>query len=1633
MFIDEFQAKIWRDKYQYKDETFDGFCNRISSNIFPEDESKKNYLHSLLSDFKVLFGGRINSNIGVEEQGLTLFNCFIESISQGPDSLIGIVDMLSKYVLTLKTEGGVGFCADFFRPSRTIIRKIGVASPGPIKFLEGFDKFSEVITSGSVDKDNCFQGKPSKNSIRKGATMITMSCSHPDIEEFITAKAIPNKLTKMNMSVLVTDDFIKAVKDDLDWDLWYPDINYEKYDSEWDGNLKRWKEKGYPIVIYKTVKASYLWDVIMKNSHRRNEPGILFIDNARKMNNLHYLNGEMLSSNPCVVEGTLVATSNGLTPVENLKVGDSIQTTLGFGDIKEIKVYEEEDIYRVNFSDGFYQDVTKGHIFHTMLKGTESRKKWHNDRRLSDIDNSYFVRKERYKSFPNIDNTLDRNDGLLIGLYLGDGSYSNYNNFNIAANIEEDNSYIEELFAAKGGSFRIDKSEGNAIRYYSTFNNEYIKSLFHRLQIGPNGKIINIEKLLNTNKDFIVGLIDGLISSDGDVNLNGNYPQVRFTNTSMDLHNLLKHLMLFVGADYKLYNSKKVGEKSVIYGREVYRTKNCPTGIIDNDSILNLFNALSFLSHKDKNDKLLTVVKNNQLNGVKWKTLIKNIEHIGKGKVYDIYEPNADDWNHEGYVSRGCGEVIATTGIEYLNGEPVEMGDVCNLGSINLTKFYDVETRAFCVKELKAAVDIMVRALDNVIDISDYPLLIYENAAKYKRKVGVGFMGLGSLMMMMNVRYGSDECIDILHAILKEFINQAYQTSALIAKEKGPFTLYSDRLLDAGFVGNSNVLTKDTLDLIKKYGLRNSALSAIAPNGSTSIVVGNVSGGVEPVFAKEFFRWNRVEGKKVDFNYPKVHLGEWYETDYFKEDTIADEKVLVSLDGDYRIDKNTGLCERVVIMDYGYKIAKDRGFKNVATATELSVEEHLKVLSTVAHYIDQSVSKCIEMNHRIYTNRGLKKIGDLSTCRNPDTFEKMDDAISVRTISGVKNISSFYYNGFVNGKKIITDNGMELSGSSTHRIKVLDKDFNLIWKSLSDIEIGDITPIQLKQDISSELTINKILDRRFEKPKGCMSINIPTQLSRNLLWWLGCVYADGNVNSKGVHLTQVGGTTLDRFIEISRELFNYNVVLVKDNRRDNLFTASINSKVLSEWMNYIEFNKEKISELVFCSTPLMKKSFVEGMTLDGYISNTTVCIKTDKSIDIIKDLQLICAAIGIPTYYRTSYNKTYKRDYYILCVSPGNLKSMSNFVFPEQHKQEAFEALYNARAYNSRNVYDSAYLRFPISESMVTKVGSIEKRVTTSGPLYNVMHRIFADAKAHMSLTLEQLFVVFNFDGEIPAPFTEKYLFTKISEVRDVRIETADIEVEEEHNYIVDGFLSHNTISLPSDISFEDFKSLYTNIHSYGIKGCTTYREGSSVAVLETQRKEQKKTIEKQQEEFLDSFKGQENGDVIFHNIQLPDEYPEKGYILRSDGGRKYYLSVAFKDKACTRPFAIFVNTNNKEDNVLTFNALEKLEEIAIFKGINNNFIEETKKKYASQRNPVKICRMLGLLLRHNIDVATIVKGLSELDAIVGTFVFHITKFLGRFMEEHEVTGMVCPECGGKSMRFYEGCISCTCGYSRCG
>lgn len=304
-FTNEFSEEVWANTYKIDNEaTLQDTFNRIAKGLSALEKDKEKWekiFGELLSDFKFVPGGRILSNIGRENLQTTLYNCFVSAVQdlniKDPDSIEGIYAMLAKQAQTLKSEGGYGVNGSWIRPEGSYVQGIASRTPGVLKFMELWDKSSEVITSGCVKTlDERRPGE--KIKIRKGAQMLVLEVWHPEIEEFIIAKQTPNRLTKFNMSVGVTEGFMDAVQKNADWDLCFPDTTHTNYKKTWNGNIEKWRSDGNPVIVHKTIKAVDLWNSITKATYDKAEPGILFIDLCNELNPINYAE-DVRCTNPC--------------------------------------------------------------------------------------------------------------------------------------------------------------------------------------------------------------------------------------------------------------------------------------------------------------------------------------------------------------------------------------------------------------------------------------------------------------------------------------------------------------------------------------------------------------------------------------------------------------------------------------------------------------------------------------------------------------------------------------------------------------------------------------------------------------------------------------------------------------------------------------------------------------------------------------------------------------------------------------------------------------------------------------------------------------------------------------------------------------------------------------------------------------------------------------------------------------------------------------------------------------------------------------------------------------------------------------------------------------------------------------
>jgi len=258
--------QIWDMKYRLKtadgiavDQTVEDTWRRIAGALAAVEKTPSDWeprFYAALEDFKYLPAGRITAGAGTG-RSVTLFNCFV--MGTIPDSMAGIFDALKEAALTMQQGGGIGYDFSTIRPRGAEVKGVAADASGPLSFMDVWDAMCRTIMSAGS---------------RRGAMMATMRCDHPDIEAFIEAKQDAARLRMFNLSVLVTDPFMAAVKAGGSWDL------------------------AFAGRVYKTIPAQDLWNRIMRATYDFAEPGVIFIDRINAMNNLGYAE-TIAATNPC--------------------------------------------------------------------------------------------------------------------------------------------------------------------------------------------------------------------------------------------------------------------------------------------------------------------------------------------------------------------------------------------------------------------------------------------------------------------------------------------------------------------------------------------------------------------------------------------------------------------------------------------------------------------------------------------------------------------------------------------------------------------------------------------------------------------------------------------------------------------------------------------------------------------------------------------------------------------------------------------------------------------------------------------------------------------------------------------------------------------------------------------------------------------------------------------------------------------------------------------------------------------------------------------------------------------------------------------------------------------------------------
>ena len=1058
MFKQNVSFEVWggaAGKYRLRDNNGDPLentpedtCNRVATALSNIETSKQEYW---LEQFKSILGhkfaggGRIMANIGAGayKKETSPINCTV--LRQIPDSMNGIMDIAKEAALLLKSGCGVGYDFSSIRPKGSHVFGAGAATSGVISFMKIYDAICSTIMSGGG---------------RRGAQMACLDISSPEIEDFIVEKRKDGSLRYFNCSILITDDFMNAVVDDLDWDLWFwekmPDtevptsevclikkcdipynhseFNYFSFDADHTEVVYEncTTTTLYKKKVFKTVKAKYLFDLVMTSTYNFWEPGFVLIDKSNRENTLYFCE-IFRATNPCFSGDTLIAVADGRNAVSIKELAEadkdvpvySVDKITGEVSIKMGRhpriTGSNEKLVRVMLDDGTYLDTTPNHKF-VLLDGSEiEAKNLKNGDSLPRFTKSLEAVKKGSKDYYAIhSNTNDTSKKIFEHRLIA--KFNNKDEWNSKYSEIKGNGFI------KTGGLVVHHKDYNQLNN-SPDNLQIMTFKDHCVLHGQidqcgekNGRYSGVSSSEIKRHALILTRLLNRRFSDEEWRVyakNNKLPQ-QFSKFRVNDLGTLRQLAILCALELKIDNSEFVnldprvvrsyqsmieqGYNAQIVDGEVFVDKACETckktfninfSYREQSFCSSMCSSLYFRQDPVKierqriaidkyNSEKMEKIRNKQIKvysdlkfalnraplfkefaiackqlslphrvgkvlkfGFKSFSALKKAAELYNHKVVSIIELDGEhtvynitvDDNHTVGIITGSKEKngsLSYSGVyvAQCGEQPLAGQSSCLLGSMVLPAYAKnafENAASFDFDTFAKDVRIASRLLDNVVEVNNLPLEQMRIEIKNKRRHGMGFTGLGSLLNMLGMPYGSEDSLILLDKISYILAKESLLENISLAKEKGCapiFTTkearqlviksaYLERLIDT--FDNKEDIIKDILE----YGLRYSHATSIAPTGTLSLTWGNnCSNGIEPVFANSYLRNIRDPNKK----------------------TKVQEEVF----------------------DYAYFLWKEKfGNKKLPaywrTTDNLDVMDHLKIQATAQKWCDSAISKTINV------------------------------------------------------------------------------------------------------------------------------------------------------------------------------------------------------------------------------------------------------------------------------------------------------------------------------------------------------------------------------------------------------------------------------------------------------------------------------------------------------------------------------------------------------------------------------------------------------------------------------------------------------------------------------------------------
>jgi ribonucleotide reductase alpha subunit len=843
--------------------------NLLAANIYQLKKSKKRGLG------KALINQLVDFRLLSQKKADNIKNrVFVKSVIKDEESSkyydIEVEDTNNFYCGTLGLvvihNCGVGVDISTLRPDGMDVNNAARTTSGAWSFADFYSYITRMVAQKG----------------RRGALMVTLSIHHPDVEKFTTMKHDLTKVTGANVSVRLSDDFLKAVEEDAEYE-------------------QRWPVEGEPKVR-KMVKARQVWDLIVTSATETAEPGLIMWDNMISNLPAHcYPEFKTISTNPCCFakeREVMVMTNNGIKEIQDVTSSDLVwidservwAKTSGYFDAGLAETYA------VKLSNGEELVITNNHKLEKLTKNlrTDGERKVSYSRRLvklEDLEVGDRIGLHQNEVLETGSNVGSYEDGLILGWFAGDGCLSyksagdDWPTMHLAFWDNEHDAAERVLLATRNyiqNDFQSyhDGHGNNVIRIVSSYltrelSEKYETNLW-KLRKGTS------ELPYNASLDFVKGYLASYFTADGTVTnstTNSRY-NIQLGSVNREALVQVRNLLNLFGI-YSSIGLAKEACRTKIRGKyynchDLYRLT-----ITSKENIARFAEHIGFLS-SNKQSKLQEIVSNykrpSRANDAYAK--IVEIKPMGIKEVGCIEVDHFHSFTANGIIS-GNSEIALSA------------FDSCRLISINLTGYVRKAFEEGCYfdfKAFKSDVRLAMQMADNLVDLEleliskiqevctpgaekDLWQKLY-NAGEQGRRTGLGTHGLADALAQLCIKYDSNEALEFIEKLYKTFRNEAYSTSVELAKVRGSFPLFDyEKEKDCAYIKR---LPKSIRDGMKEHGRRNISLLTQAPTGSVSMEskVGdfprfNVSSGVEPVFRNLYTRRKKVNASdnnvRVDY------------------------------------------------------------------------------------------------------------------------------------------------------------------------------------------------------------------------------------------------------------------------------------------------------------------------------------------------------------------------------------------------------------------------------------------------------------------------------------------------------------------------------------------------------------------------------------------------------------------------------------------------------------------------------------------------------------------------------------------------------------------------------------------------